>query len=48
MKPSMGHRGSTNVTGEGGRSMVKTTAGILVFWGMVLGMAAAIGFLSVI
>jgi hypothetical protein len=35
-------------TGEGGWSMVKSTAGLLVFWGIVVGMSAAIGFLSLI
>jgi len=28
--------------------MVKSTAGLLVFWGIVVGMSAAIGFLSLI
>jgi hypothetical protein len=44
----MEDRRPTNTTGKGGRSMVKSTAGILVFWGIVLGMGAAIAFLSVL
>jgi len=37
-----------NLSGKDGPVMLHSTTGILVFWGLFVGMGAAIGFLSVV
>lgn len=44
----MGHPGATCQIGAGGEVMVKTTAGFLVFGGVVIGMSAAIALLGAV
>lgn len=44
----MGHPGATHQSGAGGEVMVKSTAGFLVFGGVVVGMSAAIALFGAV